>query len=504
MLSVRAFTTSKHISGGIRGPMHAASKSSVRDWLRSDRAAAEVPWMGDSMTVLFKNGGLGQKVTIAVVGDGFAAGDQESYNQAVDNLLTNGLFTHDFYAANRSAFNLLRVNLVSVDSGVGTKTYDANGKVTTQVDRNTALGAYYNGDWAHCWVEFGPQTAARLARALSIWVPDHREVIVLLNNPGFGGCGGGGVATLPLGVTWSTFAHELGHALGGLGDEYHADNQAYKGDEPPEPNLTKNTNRHTLRWAGDINASTPIPTGGDDYTPPKPAGWNDSQDVGLFEGGGGSYTSGIYRPVVNCRMNSNDPPFCPVCAAAMSTQIGPHLAGDLGRDAALERGGAEMAAEDNEGYVRLVVRMDHGEPRITDALEVPGPLVQPDTLTAGLVHELWVGGHRVSVGSHPDAGISRSFSEIGPDGPREHHIYTPDVYDLVIRVPVEELRGADPSSLTLNLVSLKAPFSGQLGDTQLQDNPAISATPIPTERSIAGANLPDSLRQIMEEPPRHK
>ena len=100
---------------------------------------------------------------------------------------------------------------------MSTKTYDDDGNVTAQTMRDTALGAIFNGDWAHCWVEDGPDTGRLLNDLLAQYAPEHRLVILLLNNPGFGGCGGGGRATLPLGVTWSTIAHEFGHALGGLG-----------------------------------------------------------------------------------------------------------------------------------------------------------------------------------------------------------------------------------------------------------------------------------------------
>jgi hypothetical protein len=62
--------------------------------------------------------------------------------------------------------------------------------------------------------------------------------------------------------------------------------------------------------------STPVPTGigncADYNQGAKPPTWDDNQDVGLFEGGGTRQT-GIFRPVVNCRMSSNAPPYCPVC-----------------------------------------------------------------------------------------------------------------------------------------------------------------------------------------------
>jgi hypothetical protein len=505
MLSIRAFGTRKQISlvGGIRGPMQTAHTSSVRAWLRSDPVAADVPWLGDSMTPLIWNGPLGAEITIATVGDGFAAHDQAAYNKAVDDLLTNGLFEEDFFRANRTAFNLLRINLVSMDSGVGTKTYDAAGNIVAQTDRNTALGSYYNGDWAHCWVEDGPDTSTRLSLALSVWAPDRRLVLVLQNNPGFGGCGGGGRATLPLGVTWSTIAHEFGHALGGLADEYHRDNKTYGGDEPGEPNVTVNTDRPSLKWGWAVRATTPLPTGADDYTPPKPAGWDDNQDIGLFEGGRGSFQHGVYRPVVNCRMNSNTPPFCPVCNAAMSAITSPFLAPapvptvrSANMEALMANTEALMETDAEDRYVRLQVRVDREGLRIVDAREIPGPLVQPDQVASGMAHELLIGGRRVAVGSLPDAAVVRSFSEIGPEGPREHHTYPLEEYEFAIRVPESELRGEDLSRLTVNVVSVQGSRRDRLADVPMENDPAVDVTSI-TSANLAEASVPNSLRHIL-------
>src|SRR5476649_777759 len=153
--------------------------------------------MPDSMTQILSAGPPGSKVNIAVLGDGFAAGaDQTLYKSKVDDLLINGLFKHDYYLEDIQAFNVFRVNLISVDSGVGTKKYD-NGTLLSTVTKNTALGIYYSGSWSHCWLEGGPNTDTLVQNALNAWLPDYNLVLILLNNPGFGGCGGGGRATLP-------------------------------------------------------------------------------------------------------------------------------------------------------------------------------------------------------------------------------------------------------------------------------------------------------------------
>ncbi|MFD8320243.1 M64 family metallopeptidase [Kitasatospora purpeofusca] len=487
MLSLRAFTTTKdlHVAGGIRQPMRSDGTSSLRDWLRSDLSASEVPWLAASVTTLFQSGPPGSKITVAVVGDGFGPQDQEAYNTAVDRLLTNGVFAQDFFEANKAAFNIVRVNLVSLESGVGTKTYGADGNLIRQYDRDTALGAYYNGDWAHLWVEDGPSTDARLTSALSELVPEHQLKLVVLNNPGGGGRGGNWRATVPLGIGWPTLAHEFGHAMGRLGDEYHDRDETYGDTEPTEPNLTTNTDRETLKWGWIVGGETPMPTGGDNYTPPKPSWWKDNQDVGLFEGGHGSYRFGVYRPVLECRMNSNDPRFCPVCASVMEGVTAKHLAA------------APLSEGDGTGYVRLVVRLEQGVLRVLEARELDGPFVQPGLVTQGFAHEVRIGDRRVALGSLPDAGVSRGFSEIGTDGPREHVVHRPDAFDFVVRVASAELRGADLSELTVDLVSVGAGRGDALGEGPLREDPALEVTPIASLADLSVADLPTSLRRIV-------
>jgi hypothetical protein len=348
----------------------------------------------------------------------------------------------------------------------------------------------FNGDWAHCWVEDGPNTAQRLNDLLNQWVPDRRLVFLLLNNPGFGGCGGGGRLTLPLGVTWATVGHECGHALGGLADEYHQRNNAYTGGEPGAANVTANTNRSTLKWGWAVAASTPVPTGADDYTPPKPAGWDDNQGVGLFEGGSADFATGIYRPVINCRMRTNDPPFCPVCNAAMSAQTNPFLG-------TAPTGGTDVSSSaTSDGYVRMRVRLEDGKLSLLDAHEVEGPLVQPDTLAHGLVHEVLVDGQRVAVGAHPDANISRSFEEPG-HGPGGHHTYDVGTVDLTVRVPTAALRGVDPRNVTLSVHDVQEhPRTSLEPLATLAQQPMLKLAP-QASMAFDQVELPDALRSLM-------
>ncbi len=293
--------------------------------------------MPDSVTQILKSGPPGLKKNIAVLGDGFAEADQDAYNDKVNELLIEGVFGHDYFYEDAQAFNIYRVNLISNESGVSQRVYDEMGTPSDGSDdvivsttlKDTALGYIYSGSWAHCWLESGANTGDLVNDALSTWVPDYDLVLVILNENSFGGCGGGGFQIVTLGSSWAVMAHEFGHGTGGLADEYCRAG-TYTGGEPGAVNVTKNSNRNTLKWKHFVKPATPVPSGinanpgngictgwteGD-----QPIDWSSSQSVGLFEGA--RYKdSDIYRPVINCRMRGNSPPFCPVCYTELKTKM---------------------------------------------------------------------------------------------------------------------------------------------------------------------------------------
>lgn len=286
------------------------------------------------MTQILFSGLPGSKLDLAVLGDGFGNADQTTYNNKVKDLLLDGVFGNDYFYEDMQAFNIYRVNLISNQSGVSQRVYDEHGTPNDASDdtivsttlKDTALGIIYSGSWAHCWLEYGTNSETRIQNALNTWVPDFNYVLIILNESGFGGCGGGGRQHVTMGSSWPVMAHEFGHGVGGLADEY-CTTRTYSGGEPISPNLTINTNRSSIKWTKFISNSTPVPTGIGSCAGynqgAKPPGWSDSQDVGLFEGGG-TYDRGIYRPVINCRMRGNSPPYCPVCYTHMKEKLHPY------------------------------------------------------------------------------------------------------------------------------------------------------------------------------------
>ena len=285
----------------------------------------------DSATFLQGMEPLTARRKLVVLGDGFSAAEQPVFNNAVQVLLTEGVFQQDLFRENLQAFSVWRVNLISAESPVSEHTFDDKGTpddtsddtVSSETLRNTALGCIYNGMWSHSWFSEGSSQRIQVADALRRTVADYDYVIIILNNPGFGGLGGGGMQTIPLGVDWSVLAHEFGHGIGALADEY-SDHGAYNGGEPTAVNVTIATTRAGLKWGQFVDGTTPVPTGLGAHAGftegPKPAGWSDSDDAGLFEGGNTNDT-GVSRPAINCRMNGNVPPFCPVCYTEMKSRL---------------------------------------------------------------------------------------------------------------------------------------------------------------------------------------
>lgn len=108
--------------------------------------------------------------------------------------------------------------------------------------------------------------------------------------------------------------HELGHSIGGLGDEYVEDdsnyNRRYVGIEPLEPNITSMVNFES-KWKSMVPEGTPIPT-----EPVKGLGKRDNGPIGVYEGAG-YLEKGCYRPCTKCMMRDYAA-FCPVCTKRLN------------------------------------------------------------------------------------------------------------------------------------------------------------------------------------------
>ena len=271
----------------------------------------------DQSETIIDAGGNDPKMIIAVMGDGFAEGDMNEYKKLVNDQVL-AAFNLDALGQHHDKIRMIRIDVVSPVSGVTTRDYDEAGTTGTSVDdkllsenfRYSRLGIIFTGIWSHCWFEEFSYRMPRITSIQKQFAPDATHVIVMVNNSDYGGCSGGAIAEFTKGSGKYVIAHEMGHQLFGLGDEYHEDEQAFTAVQFVANLSETPTSWDKLKWKGLVADTTALPT----LENMLPGGWNKQTDVGAFEGGGANFSTGVFRPVLECRMNQNDPPWCPVCA----------------------------------------------------------------------------------------------------------------------------------------------------------------------------------------------
>ncbi len=252
------------------------------------------------------NGNPSESLDIAVVAEGYTQDQMEKFR--ADVLRVMG------YILDKPPYNKYRerINLYAIESPSQQSGPDVPGE---HIYNNTVAGStYYTFDVDRYLTTFDYKTLCDYAAT----VP-YDQIYVLINSKRYGG---GGFYNLYTACTSDNFLtpkvsmHEFGHGFGGLADEYY--NTEVAGEdfynlniEPWEPNITTRI-AFGRKWLKMIDAGTPVPT-------PRSEEWKGI--VGLFEGGG--YVSkGIYSPVMDCNMKSNNPDaYCPVCQKAVERRI---------------------------------------------------------------------------------------------------------------------------------------------------------------------------------------
>jgi hypothetical protein len=134
--------------------------------------------------------------------------------------------------------------------------------------------------------------------------PNFDQLIMLVNDPEYGGSGAVDLAVSSLGASANEIAiHEMGHSFAALADEYYA------GDvfNAEKPNMTQNTNPATIKWKNWLNT---MGIGINQHTCPLvPPTCNSDPDFDEF--------AQWYKPHTNCKMQFLGSDFCAVCKEAI-------------------------------------------------------------------------------------------------------------------------------------------------------------------------------------------
>ncbi len=248
---------------------------------------------------ILDNGPKNKRINIVFLGDGYTSAQQSQFDADATSFL-NYLFTIEPFDNYENYYNAYTIFIESIESGVDhpatgvyrntyfNGTFDSYGitRLTT-IPPNNFDGSYSNG-------------MGKVMNLLAAHLPDYDMVILLFNDPEYGGSGGSISISSVHSSAPEIVAHEVGHSFGNLADEYD-----YLGGSTHEaPNATAQTVRELIRWNHWILPSTPVPT-------PETSPYFDL--IGLFEGAVYQQT-GWYRPKYNCKMQSLGVPFCSVCS----------------------------------------------------------------------------------------------------------------------------------------------------------------------------------------------
>jgi hypothetical protein len=263
--------------------------------LLSGRAQAE------PVTTLQSTGDPGNRIDIAVLGDGYRAQELAKYVRDAEHVVA-GLFAQEPFRTYRRYFNVHRVDVVSNQSGA---THPELGIVV-----DTALDASYDCKGVERLICVN---SSKINTVLQNSLPPAMRdvVVVIVNDPVFGGSGGALAVVSTHDDAIEIFLHEMGHTLGLLTDEYGGPPPPECDDsmEPVEANATMVVSREAVKWSRWIDVGTPIPTA-------EPA-----DDVaGLYEGA--RYCDvGVYRPTYDSKMRSLGRPFERVNAEQLVRRI---------------------------------------------------------------------------------------------------------------------------------------------------------------------------------------
>ncbi len=290
-----------------------------------------------TLTTISSNGVPTNRINLILLAEGYRTNELTQFLVDAANVASNLLATPPFDEY-RNYFNTYAISVASTDSGsdhytpsVSLKnTYfnssydsynlpqlvtippndrDANPANGTAKIQNllTNAAVYLNQPWA--------------TTLLPRITPTNRLVILVVNDPSYGGSGQPPEETNPLPIAVTSLgtsggvaaldiiAHESGHTLADLADEYST---TFPGHVPTEhANATTQTNFNLIPWKSWINNGVPLPT---------PDTVEYSGFVGLFAGA--QYqTNGWYRPKRDCKMNHLGVPFCEVCSEAIVRAI---------------------------------------------------------------------------------------------------------------------------------------------------------------------------------------
>lgn len=316
----------------LRGAASGATFAFNPDALAQDRTLALAGYEvegGIRRATVFDTGPSANRVDLLLMGDGYTAAQAATFDTDVANVV-GSFFGITPYADYRSYIKVGSLFTASAQSGADHPPYSASCSQADPISptccpdpamssdalagtfRTTAFDSSFCSYGIHRLLGINYTKVLAAAAAYPNW----DNIMVLVNDPTYGGVGGiiGAFSMHPSAVQIAQ--HEYGHSFAALADEYSDPYPGYPSCSDTdasafndcEANVTNQTVRASIKWNRWIDASTPI------VTPPT-SPYLDPSVIGLFQGAR-YLTSGMYRPGYNCLMRSLGVPLCAVASEA--------------------------------------------------------------------------------------------------------------------------------------------------------------------------------------------
>ena len=257
---------------------------------------------------LLKSGSPENCIDVVIMAEGYSRGDMQTFYRDAQKAC-DAIFSHSPFKENKNHFNVVAVASESADSGVSIP--------RENVWKSTAVSSHFDTFYSDRYLT---SSSVNDIHDLLAGIP-YEHIIILANTDTYGGGGIYNSFTLTT-AHHSKFepvvVHEFGHSFGGLADEYaytDAPSPLYPYDvEPWEQNITTLVDFES-KWSDMLPKDIVVPTKitSDNYS--------STEALGVYQGAGYSM-KGIYRPVPDCRMRTNEAKaFCPVCKRSLQRLI---------------------------------------------------------------------------------------------------------------------------------------------------------------------------------------
>ncbi|MEA2041570.1 MAG: M64 family metallopeptidase [Bacteroidota bacterium] len=243
-----------------------------------------------------------KKLDVVIIPDGYTINDSVKFIEDCERF-ADYFFEVEPFKTHKDKVNFHAVNAWSEESGT-----DIPGK---DIRKNTILDSHF---YTFGTERYLTTQNIKTLRDLAAYTP-YDQIYILVNTPKYGG---GGIynyynlCSADHKLSGPVFTHEFGHAFAALADEYAygfetAEELYNMSVEPWQVNITNLVNFEE-KWIDLVKEDTPIPTRETHKF---------KNIIGAFEGAG-YVKKGIYRPMQDCKMHSNNTnQFCPVCHKAV-------------------------------------------------------------------------------------------------------------------------------------------------------------------------------------------